>query len=156
MTATQPEITLPPFEPDKGAPLDPPPPPPVEPELPPRSQRSRKRKGAELPPPETPAAPISDEDKEALGGLLATGFGVAFEIIAQRRGAHWKLSREEAMRLGKAWGEPLAPFLAKHSAYVPWAVALLATSGIVMPRLTADSEKQAADKLAGAENAETA
>lgn len=155
MTAT--EISLPPFEPDKGAPLDPPPPPPVEPELPPRSQRSRKRKG-EAPPPmsEVPPPPISDEDKEALGGLLATGFGVAFEIIAQRRGAHWKLSKDEAMRLGSAWGAPLAPFLAKHSAYVPWAVALLATSGIVMPRLTADAEKQDADKLAGAANAETA
>jgi len=82
--------------------------------------------------------------------LLTTGFGVCFEIIASRRGEHWRLTKDEAGRLGSAWTEPLAPLLAKHSQYVPWAVALLATSAVLMPRLQADSSK-----LENAENAGT-
>lgn len=154
MTAI-PEITLPEFEPDKGAPIDPPVIP-VEPELPPRRQRSRKKSEAAPPTEPAPQAPISEDDKRALAGLLTTGFGVSFEIIAARRGEHWRLSKDEAGRLGNAWAEPLAPFLAKHSAYVPWAVALLATSAVMMPRLQADAEKQEAEKLNNAENAQTA
>lgn len=151
MTAT--EISLPPFEPDKGEPLEPPPAAPVEPpDLPPR--RQRKGKKAETPPAapvsEPQAAPISDDDKRALAGLLTTGFGVCFEIVASRRGEHWRLTKDEAGRLGAAWTEPLAPLLAKHSQYVPWAVALLATSAVLMPRLQADSSK-----LENAENAGT-
>ncbi len=152
MTAV--EITLPPFEPDKGEPLDPPPPPPIEPELPPRRRRGKKTT-TETTPTETvqepSAPPISDDDKRALAGLLTTGFGVCFEIVAARRGEHWRLTKDEAGRLGAAWTEPLAPFLAKHSQYVPWAVALLATSAVLMPRLQADSSK-----LENAENAQTA
>lgn len=151
MTAT--EISLPPFEPDKGEPLDPPPAPPPEPELPPR----RKRRATKAPEPQTPVSepvqtptPISDDDKRALAGLLTTGFGVCFEIVASRRGEHWRLTKDEAGRLGAAWTEPLAPLLAKHSQYVPWAVALLATSAVLMPRLQADSSK-----LENAENAGT-
>lgn len=154
MTATAPEITLPPFEADKGEPLDPPPPPPPPDDLPPRRRRGKK---AQQQAPETPAAtetvaaaPISDDDKRALAGLLTTGFGVCFEIIASRRGEHWRLTKDEAGRLGSAWTEPLAPLLAKHSQYVPWAVALLATSAVLMPRLQADSSK-----LENAENAGT-
>lgn len=151
MTATA-EISLPPFEPDKGEPLEPPPAPPVEPDLPPRRQRKAK-KSAEpqaAPVAEQAAPPISDDDKRALAGLLTTGFGVCFEIVASRRGEHWRLTKDEAGRLGAAWTEPLAPFLAQHSAYVPWAVALLATSAVLMPRLQADSSK-----LENAENAGT-
>ena len=153
MTATA-EITLPPFEPDKGEPLEPPPAPPVDPELPPRRQRRSKK--AATPEQTAPATevvsdqPISDDDKRALAGLLTTGFGVCFEIIAARRGEHWRLTKDEAGRLGAAWTEPLAPLLAKHSQYVPWAVALLASSAILMPRLQADSSK-----LENAENAGT-
>jgi len=144
------EITLPPFEPDKGEPLEPPPPPPPEiPDLPPR--RRRKPKTDSPPQDVTPSVPvvISDEDKHALAGLLTTGFGVFFEIIASRRGDHWRLTKDEAARLGNSWAEPSAPFLAKHSQYVPWAVALLATSSILLPRLQADSAK-----LENAENAD--
>jgi hypothetical protein len=155
MTATVPEITLPPFEADKGAPLEPPPAPPVEPDLPPRRQRRAKKAP---PATETPAAtaevqtpPISDEDKKALAGLLTTGFGVCFEIVASRRGDHWRLTKDEAGRLGAAWSEPLAPLLAENSKYVPWAIALLATAGVLTPRLQADSSK-----LENAENAGTA
>lgn len=157
MTATANAIELPPFEPDPGTPLTPPPEPPPEPEqrqLPPRSRR-RKTKPEEPTPKveDVPPQAISEEDKQALAGLLTTGFGVLFEIVASRRGEHWRLTRPEAERLGMAWGEPLAPLLARHSQYVPWAVALLATSGVLMPRLAVD-----ADKLANAEegNAKTA
>lgn len=148
------EIKLPDFEPDKGAPIEPPPPPPVEPELPPRRRRSKSSKKEE-PQPEAPqpAAVVSDDDKAALAGLLTTGFGVCFEIIASRRGEHWRLTREDATRLGVAWSEPLAPFLAQHGAYIPWAVALLATSAAIMPRLQADAD---AATLRNAENAQTA
>lgn len=150
MTAT--EITLPPFEPDKGDPLDPPPVPPEQPDLPPRKRRKRQESTAATAEPIREAQPvISDEDKRALAGLLTTGFGVCFEIVATRRGEHWRLTREEAGRLGMAWSEPLAPLLSKHSQYVPWAVALLATSAVLMPRLQADSSK-----LENAENAGTA
>jgi hypothetical protein len=152
MTATA-EITLPPFEPDKGEPLEPPAAPPVDPELPPRRKRQGKKAPAQeqATPTETVSAPpISDDDKRALAGLLTTGFGVCFEIIAARRGEHWRLTKDEAGRLGAAWTEPLAPLLAKHSQYVPWAVALLASSAILMPRLQADSSK-----LENAENAGT-
>jgi len=145
-------IELPPFEPDSGAPLEPPPPPPAtENELPPRRRRTKKdaeKQQAQTAEVQTPATTISDEDKQALAGLLTTGFGVGFEIIASRRGDHWRLTKEEATRLGVTWSEPLAPFLARYGASIPWAVALLATSGILLPRLQQD-----ADKLENAENA---
>jgi len=148
MTAT--EITLPPFEPDKGEPLEPPPAPPPEPELPPRRRRSKKSEPQPAVESVTQQPIISDDDKRAIAGLLTTGFGVCFEIVASRRGEHWRLTKEEAGRLGMAWSEPLAPLLAKHSQYVPWAVALLATSSVLLPRLQADSAK-----LENAENAGT-
>lgn len=153
MTATA-EITLPPFEPDKGAPLEPPPAPPVEPDLPPRRQRRAKKAPNATEPTvtaEIQTPPISDEDKKALAGLLTTGFGVCFEIVASRRGDHWRLTKDEAGRLGAAWSEPLAPLLAENSKYVPWAIALLATAGVLTPRLQADTSR-----LENAENAGTA
>jgi hypothetical protein len=84
-------------------------------------------------------------------GLLAMGFGICFGIVASAKGDHWNISKEEAQRLGTAWAEPLGPVLAANSKYVPWAVALLATSGVVMPRLQIDAKK----KLENAENATT-
>jgi hypothetical protein len=153
VTATA-TIELPPFEPDKQIPLEPPPPPPVEPELPPRRTRRKKADAQKEPISATPqeaATPvITEEDKQQIGGLLAMGFGIGFGIIASAKGEHWNISKEEAQRLGAAWAEPLGPVLAANSKYVPWAVALLATSGIVMPRLQIDAKK----KLENAENAQ--
>ena len=147
-------IELPPFEPDTKAPLEPPPPAPPT-DLPPRRQRKAKAKtepAATAPVQEAPPAQASAEDKAAIAGLLTTSFGVVFEIIASQRGTHWRLSKEEATRTGNAWAEPLAPLLAENSKYVPWAVALLATFGIVAPRLKQDETL----KLEKAENAQTA
>jgi hypothetical protein len=91
-------------------------------------------------PQDAPPPVISDEDKAQIGGLLAMGFGICFGIVASAKGDHWNISKEEAQRLGTAWAEPLGPVLAANSKYVPWAVALLATSGVVMPRLQIDAK----------------
>ena len=132
--------------------------PPITEQLPPKRKRQRRSAGPskmeQSPPQPQPQLAISDEDKRFIADALTVGFGVTSEIIASRRGPHWKLTKDEAQRLGTVWAEPLAPILASNSKYVPWAIAALATVGVVTPRIQEDARlvKQLKEQSTGRAN----
>ncbi len=87
---------------------------------------------------------------EAIGRLaaaLATAGKLATNLVAHRRGAHWRLTEEEAESLGQAWAVCLAPYADQLADWMPWGIAIGLTYQVVDRRLQQD-------KMALAEPAE--
>lgn len=86
--------------------------------------------GGEEPQPEQPT----------LGGEeLAFIFEIGFGVVAGRRGAHWKLSSEEAQQLGAATDAVLQKYLPDIQTGPE--VALVLTAGMVfLPRIMTDQQ----------------
>jgi len=101
--------------------------------------RKRRRKMYEPPPPPPPPEPISPNELQAVAKALGVGFRVIFQIVAAKRGEHWQLSEGDESMLGAAWGEALAPWLKDSAKYAPFALAALATVGVVMPKVQQDA-----------------
>lgn len=84
--------------------------------------------------------PEPEPEQPTLGGEeLAFIFEIGFGVVAGRRGAHWKLSSEEAQQLGTATDKVLEKYLPDIQTGPE--VALVLTAGMVfLPRLMTDQE----------------
>lgn len=128
-------------------PLDPPgeqlpvlPGPQIEPEPGADGKPKKRRKRKVKVEPVTPPEGVSEQDLQNCQEALALTFKIASEVVAKKRGDHWKLDPKEADSLGEVWTAALAPYLPKIGAAVPWATALVVTGVLVMPRLERDRE----------------
>lgn len=117
---------------------------PVPDELAPELGRKRRNKRKVAP--EQPTAPIAPNtpavtaaEVEVIAGAFALGFRVLFDAVASRRGQHWTLGEGEDRTLAIPWATALAPWLVSGSKYMPFAMAALATVGVVLPRIQHDA-----------------
>ena len=76
---------------------------------------------------------------ERLTLALSAGGKMLGEIMASRRGAHWRLSEPESTAFGSAWAICLAPYADTLGESVPWIVALGVTYNIFAERIAADN-----------------
>ncbi len=103
-----------------------------------------------------PVEDIEEAAPDTLGaeacGMLA---GVAFDLVATRRGEHWRLSEQERQLIG----ENLDAVLAKYLPGVnmgPEASLAVVLAAVVMPRLRADMQAQGQEADAKAGEADAA
>lgn len=66
-----------------------------------------------------------------------------FSVIAVRRGAHWELSKDEAAKLGEAYGVLMDKYLPEGTSG-PELTAVMVTAMIVFPRAQQEQESQPA------------
>jgi len=96
---------------------------------------------------EESTADPAEEVPELEPEQLALVFETTLDLVADRRGEHWKLDDEESQKLGVAW-TPVAneylPYVFREHTQI--GIALIATTSIIGPRLMEDKrlrEKEA-------------
>lgn len=107
-------------------------------------KRRRRRSRAKT---ETPAEPATTDERpaptpeelERLSSALGLGFKIGADLAAAARGAHWALRDEEVKALGDAWAHALAPYMGTAGKYMPFALAIVTTVGVALPRIQADA-----------------
>lgn len=86
------------------------------------------------------------ETAEAITAILH----ISFELIAARKGAHWKMSLDEATEAGKAYGAVIDKYYPDTMIGVE-VTAITVTAMVLIPRMAID--RQLAAQSAAAENA---
>lgn len=90
------------------------------------------------------SAVAGEEDPEQLQrvgllrGALAMTFSALGQVIAARRGPHWKFSPDETEQLGNAWAPVVAPYVGAVGTYLPWLSAAAVTYAVVEKRVAID------------------
>ena len=109
-------------------------------------------RGEPGPDPGAPGAGVGLNSAEACKTFLL----LSFELIASRKGAHWKMNEEEATEAGKAYGALLDKYYPDIE-LGPEAAAVTVTAMIFLPRIAADkalaaeqAKKEAAEEAAQA------
>ena len=85
---------------------------------------------------------ISDDELKAFADALGLALDLTGQLIAHRRGPHWKFSPPERQMFGAAWAEALAPWAGSLGKWLPLATALTVTAGLVAIRVQQDSARE--------------
>ncbi len=124
-------------------------------EAPKRRRRKRgpnkSQKGQDIPPAVDP-----DRARLDLIAALDVSFGMAFDMVATARGAHWALTTDDRQAMAQTWGTALAPYFAAVAKGLPFVLALATTAGVIIPRAQLDAKRAKATKLSNATPAEVA
>ena len=80
---------------------------------------------------------------KAFASALALAFRLSFQLLANRRGAHWLMEEPESQLWGSTWAVALAPWAPALGKWMPLGTALVVSVGGVASRLEQDARKAA-------------
>ena len=84
-----------------------------------------------------------EAEPQGLGGEACAALaGTVFELVAMRRGEHWRLNNEESQAFGNALDAVLQKYAPQVGNVGPEASLLLVTAAVLMPRIQKDRAAQ--------------
>jgi hypothetical protein len=84
---------------------------------------------------------VSDASKSydmPTGEMVSAMLMIGFELVASRRGEHWRLSPSEAQQTGAAMGDVLDKYFPDMTSHGAEITALMACSMVILPRIGQD------------------
>lgn len=81
-----------------------------------------------------------DDPKMDTGQMITALLIVGFDLVASRRGPHWKLKESEALETGKAVGTVLDKYFPDMTSHGPEITAVMACTMVMIPRLHVDKQ----------------